>query len=132
MLSVACAGLGIVGIGMGAIVRRIRRKPKPLRQKAAPIAPPLKLVVVQGSANRPWLELNSIVLNIGRDPSNQLVIDSPLVSWQHAHLNFVNGYWFITDLQSANGTFVNGVRITQQALRPGDQVRIGTTLLVLQ
>jgi pSer/pThr/pTyr-binding forkhead associated (FHA) protein len=47
-------------------------------------------------------------------------------------VDFENGAWVITDLNSRNGTFVNGVRITRQYLRPGDQIQIGQTVIVFQ
>lgn len=50
-----------------------------------------------------------------------------LVSFQHARLDYQKGQWIITDLGSKNGTYVNGQRIHQRVLRPGDEVQIGNT-----
>ena len=53
------------------------------------------------------------------------------VSREHMQLERRNGQWFIEDMGSANGTFVNGVRLTKpMALNRGDQVRCGATLLI--
>jgi len=49
------------------------------------------------------------------------------VSRQHARLDYQGGQWIITDLGSGNGTFVNGQQVHQQALRPGDDLRLGNT-----
>ncbi len=67
---------------------------------------------------------------IGRS-SEALPISDDTVSRRHAELTPDNGIWWIRDLQSQNGTYVNGVKITdRQKLRPGDQIRTGSTLLV--
>ena len=59
-------------------------------------------------------------VTIGRDPTNDLVLDSPIVSRRHAELEVrADGVW-LRDIQSANGTAVNGRPSTEQALRDGD------------
>jgi len=64
-------------------------------------------------------------VTIGRDPTNDLVLDSPIVSRRHAELELrADAVWW-RDLGSANGTAVNGRLITEQALGDGDIVRIG-------
>jgi pSer/pThr/pTyr-binding forkhead associated (FHA) protein len=47
-------------------------------------------------------------------------------------VDFADGNWVITDLNSRNGTMVNGVSITRWTLRAGDQVQIGDAVLVFQ
>lgn len=68
---------------------------------------------------------------IGRKQGNDLVLDwDGAVSRYHAELELVAGCWFVTDLDSANGTWVNGKRIdAKKALRVGDELRIGDTTL---
>jgi len=67
---------------------------------------------------------------IGRS-SEALPIDDTAVSRRHAELTPDDGAWYIRDLHSQNGTYVNGVRIADRArLRPGDQIRTGQTLFV--
>ena len=66
---------------------------------------------------------------IGRDQHCTLVIDSPLVSREHARLSATNGRWQLTDLGSINGCFVNGRRVREPvALNAGDRVSIATFL----
>ncbi|NJK51608.1 MAG: FHA domain-containing protein, partial [Leptolyngbyaceae cyanobacterium SU_3_3] len=63
---------------------------------------------------------------LGRDPRNSTVIDHPIVSRFHAQIDLKGGSWFIEDLHSSNGTYVNGQQILHQhALHPGDTIRIG-------
>lgn len=67
---------------------------------------------------------------IGRS-TESLPITDTTVSRRHAELTPDEGKWYLRDLHSANGTFVNGQRITQRVqLEPGDQIRCGSTLLV--
>jgi ABC-type multidrug transport system ATPase subunit len=66
------------------------------------------------------------VMLIGRDPGRvQIHLPHPQVSRRHACISLQGGTATLTDLNSANGTFVNGIRISAAALRPGDQVDIG-------
>lgn len=68
---------------------------------------------------------------IGRLPDNTIIIDSPSVSGHHACV-LRNGHQFaVEDLQSTNGTFVNGTRVSRQVLQHGDVVRVGKHELVL-
>lgn len=91
------------------------------------------LTVIRGQANAASFDLTpGVTLTIGRGPTNVVVLHDQGVSRHHARLEFVNGSWFITDLQSSNGTFVNGARVTLQALRPGDQIQIEQNVLVFQ
>ena len=62
---------------------------------------------------------------IGRDPHCDLMIGERSVSRQHAKFDRTSDGFMITDLDSTNGTCVNGVRITSQELRSGDRIRIG-------
>ncbi|HSV75069.1 MAG TPA: FHA domain-containing protein [Chthonomonadales bacterium] len=66
---------------------------------------------------------------IGRDPGNAVALpEDATVSRRHASVRCEAGGFAVTDLGSANGVFVNGVRIAgSQPLRPGDEVQIGST-----
>ncbi len=72
-------------------------------------------------------------LLIGRNPQADIPLQAPTVSWQHARLDRTPQGYCITDLNSTNGTFVNGRRITGPTpIRPGDVVQIGPFRLVLE
>jgi pSer/pThr/pTyr-binding forkhead associated (FHA) protein len=64
------------------------------------------------------------VINLGRRDDNQIVIDDPRVSRSHAQLRAIRGQYILCDLNSTGGTFVNGQRITQSFLRPGDVISL--------
>ena len=68
---------------------------------------------------------------IGRLPDNTIIIDSPAVSSHHACVFRDGDHFAVEDLQSTNGTFVNGMRVSRHILQHGDVVQVGTHELVL-
>jgi hypothetical protein len=59
-------------------------------------------------------------LLVGRRESCDIVLRFSNVSANHCQLTVVGGYWYVRDLQSRNGVKVNGVRVTEKRLDPGD------------
>jgi ABC-type multidrug transport system ATPase subunit/pSer/pThr/pTyr-binding forkhead associated (FHA) protein len=71
-------------------------------------------------------------LTFGRDPSNDVVLDNPRVSRFHTQVARVGRRYYVTDLRSANGTFVNDQRVQGNVwLNPKDTFRIGPYKLVM-
>jgi ABC transport system ATP-binding/permease protein len=62
---------------------------------------------------------------IGRDPSSDIVVEEPLVSWQHATLTAAGGNWVLEDAGSTNGTFAGKERVRQVPITDSCQVRLG-------
>jgi ABC-type multidrug transport system ATPase subunit/pSer/pThr/pTyr-binding forkhead associated (FHA) protein/ABC-type multidrug transport system permease subunit len=71
------------------------------------------------------LALSHDPLTIGRHPTNQLVVDVPTVSSEHAIVEHRAGIYYLVDRGSRNGTFVNGQRIDEIELKDGDLIRLG-------
>ena len=73
-----------------------------------------------------------VSFRIGRDEDNNFCYGNRFVSGQHARLTYRgNGDWEITDLESTNGTYVNGHRITSCALKAGDSIYVMGLKLVI-
>jgi pSer/pThr/pTyr-binding forkhead associated (FHA) protein len=69
-------------------------------------------------------------LQIGRSSSCQIRPDDTYISQLHAKISPRNGSWYIEDLGSTNGTYLNQRRLTSAAeLSPGDRIRVGKTTL---
>jgi hypothetical protein len=83
-----------------------------------------------GEGRRTVLSGNRVVL--GRSREADIVLQDPNVSRRHAELRRDDSGWQIVDLGSTNGIKVNGRRVDNQPLRPGDQVTIGVTDLTFE
>lgn len=70
-------------------------------------------------------------LVVGRHPECDIVLAGPAVSRRHARLTFRDGAWIVQDLDSTNGTVVNGERVGRCRLHAGDRLVIGDTQLVV-
>lgn len=90
------------------------------------------LEVGTGNAQR-ILSLRMQRVTIGRSDENDLILaQDPTVSRHHAVLEQVSNLWRIRDLQSSNGTFVNGTRVRAAAqVNPGDRVSVGSSSLMI-
>ena len=83
-----------------------------------------RLVITTPSGGVPH-ELTERVTTIGRSPENTMQLEDASVSGRHAQIEQVGEDYTITDLQSTNGTRVNGELITSVTLRVGDRIRFG-------
>jgi pSer/pThr/pTyr-binding forkhead associated (FHA) protein len=87
--------------------------------------PPLAIRVLEGDLEATH-QFNLSQILIGRDPGCELVIANELVSAQHARLSYHHNQWWVEDLQSTNGTFLNDERVyTPTVLVDGDELRCG-------
>lgn len=68
--------------------------------------------------------LKQTVTNIGRRLDNHVVVDDPRVSRYHSQVRYVRGKFIIFDLNSTGGTYVNGQRVNQSVLYPGDVISL--------
>lgn len=88
-----------------------------------------RLIVRRGPQPNQSHELNKDIVTLGRDITNDIVINDPEVSRHHMRLTRGGGGFTIEDLGSTNGTFINGQRLTgARPLRPGDMVGLGETV----
>jgi hypothetical protein len=75
-----------------------------------------------------WSGATSEML-LGRGTECDLLIPDRSVSRRHAQLFFRDGKWILVDLDSKNGTFINGVQVQRAELLPGDVVALGVECL---
>jgi adenylate cyclase len=80
-----------------------------------------ELVPVGGGDPVPLLKETLLV---GRRESCDIVLRFPNVSSHHCQLECHGGYWYVRDLNSKNGTRVNGARISEKRIDPGDELRV--------
>jgi pSer/pThr/pTyr-binding forkhead associated (FHA) protein len=77
--------------------------------------------------NRDLIGLTDRGVTIGRDPTNTICLDEDKrVSRSHAEITLRNGQWYLSDLNSRNGTVVNGRTVRRHPLRDGDLIGIGS------
>src|ERR671938_1439151 len=69
-------------------------------------------------------------VTIGREEGNLLRLNDERVSRYHAKVQFDNGEIILTDLESTNGTRVNGTVVQIRRLRPGDRIGVGRSLIL--
>jgi len=70
--------------------------------------------------------------SLGRHPRNTHQVLDRVVSKEHCHIELVDGGYVLKDLGSLNGTFVNGERVREHRLEPGDEITIGSTRIVFE
>jgi pSer/pThr/pTyr-binding forkhead associated (FHA) protein len=89
------------------------------------------LVVERGPQEGREFRLSEVT-DIGRGGENDIVLDDPAVSRQHAKVRLEEGIFTIFDLGATNPTEVNGQEIGRHQLLDGDRVTIGKTVLVFK
>lgn len=113
----------------------VERAPAPTdgdgRADRSPARPSMLLVQADGQRARS-VRLDGST-TIGRGVECELRLDDTYVSQQHARIFDRGGNWYVEDLGSTNGTFVNEQKLVAPAmLTPGDKIRIGTTTVELR
>ena len=89
-----------------------------------------KLLVISGPRQSREFVIGKDVFTIGSGKQNDLSIDDSTVSRRHCEISVEENGYRITDLDSTNGTYVQGVRVSSAFLNPGSEFQIGKTHLV--
>lgn len=123
-------------VSVGVAGRRVaRRSPQTRASVATPSRgkPPTQAIVHEPEGRRPRTVRLSGSVDIGRDEACSIRLDDTYVSQVHARLDGRDGGWYVEDLGSTNGTFLNDRRVEVPVeVHAGDVVRIGKTLLELR
>ena len=91
------------------------------------------MLMVQSDGQKPRSVRLDASTTIGRSVECELRLDDTYVSQQHARIFDRSGNWYVEDLGSTNGTFVNEQRLVAPAmLTPGDKIRVGQTIVELR
>jgi len=97
-------------------------------ERAKPVARP-HLVVLSGPELGKSFELGNEPVELGRDPTCGLTLSSEGVSRKHARVQMIFALYFVSDLGSTNGTFVNEQPANMAQLKDGDQIRMGEAIV---
>ncbi len=89
-----------------------------------------KLLAVAGPLKDSSFKLPAGEMHIGRDPGNLLAISDPSLSRHHCVLFLEDENFVVRDLDSRNGTLVNGIPVKQSRLEHGDQISLGDSIFV--
>ncbi len=92
--------------------------------------PPAGRALLVSDGKRTVLSNGRVV--VGRSRDCDVTIDDPNVSRRHAELREQDGGWVIADLASTNGVKVNGRRVSEQPLEPGDEITLGLARLTFE
>ena len=101
-----------------------------LRRSPLPEQPAPRLILTSAGPESGCWQFDSGDAIIGRNAGCDLRLDNPTVSARHARLLCHAGHWWVEDLRSRNGSFLNELALSgPQALRPGDQLRCGNVVI---
>ncbi|MFH0803039.1 MAG: FHA domain-containing protein [bacterium] len=89
-------------------------------------------LVPQGMGLKSGFPLNKDIMTIGRDVSCEILLNNEQVSRKHAELLRITDGYLLRDLGSTNGVFINGQRIQEKFLNPGDMITIGELQFLFQ
>lgn len=139
------AGAAAAGAGIAAASGApVASKPKPRQQAAAPVASgrrheaatihnTTRLVITAGPKEGLEVPLGREPLTIGRSSDSTLVIRDDYTSSHHARLLLWNEDWMVQDLDSTNGTYLGGKRISSPTqITLGTPIKVGATTFELR
>lgn len=122
ILVVAVGSLSILYIHKTSHVRRPTER--------SYVLPKAQLVGIEGELRGQAFPIQRVPFLIGRGLACDLRLSEASVSRKHARVHYSQGSWFVQDMNSRHGTFVNGQRVTATRLKSGDRIAIGGTILL--
>jgi hypothetical protein len=91
--------------------------------------PPKLIRTVRADGEEQTFMLRKQVTSIGRSTTNDIVIEIPEVSRNHARIEYRDGRFYLVDLGSTNGSMVNGKKISSTVIEDDDEITLGTARL---
>lgn len=89
------------------------------------------MVIITGPSSGKKIPLLPMTMSIGREHDNNIELKDPDVGRYHARILYDRGRFVLEDLESSNGTWLNGERISESELKNGDRIKIGETELAI-
>jgi len=126
--------LGLIYLFLARVIRALLRD---LRAAARePADRQGRLIVLASPSGEPQAGQSfglDVITSLGRDVNNAIVIDDPFASAEHAVLTYRGNSWYIEDLGSTNGSYINGRRVDGVApIGFGDELQIGEVRMRLE
>jgi pSer/pThr/pTyr-binding forkhead associated (FHA) protein len=127
-IAIATALYSFLGWGLWLLWRDLRRQSRLL---GAAVNPAL-VMTRQGSAPPVTYRFTSPEVTVGRDTTCECRLNDPIISARHARFSFHHAQWWIEDLHSRNGTFLNDEPVRSQVVvTSGDSLRCGTLVFLI-
>lgn len=127
-IAIAAALYAFLGWGLWLLWRDLRRQSRLLGATVNPVL----VMARQGSDPPVMYRFTSLEVTIGRDTTCECRLDDPIISARHARLSFHHAQWWIEDLHSRNGTFLNDEPVRSQVVvTSGDSLRCGTLVFLI-
>src|SRR4051794_37239032 len=103
-------------------------RPVPRGADTLPREMSAELIAIAGPLLGECFALKAAELRMGRAPAAQIHIEDNGVAWNHCAVRPVDGGWSISDCHTGTGTYVNGMKVREQMLEPGDQIAVGDSI----
>jgi pimeloyl-ACP methyl ester carboxylesterase/uncharacterized protein YegL len=120
-IAVAIVAMGVVGLLVYIVTVTTKRG-----RKLEGVAGSAFLIGLSGECQGRTFTINGISL-IGRGRECQVILTERAISRQHTKIRFASGQWYLQDLNSSGGTFLNGNRINAARINSGDKFRVGSS-----
>src|SRR3989338_86743 len=88
-----------------------------------------QLIVSDGKSKNKKITLSKPVTTVGKKEGNDLMLDDKTVSRNHLEIAYVQDSFLLRDLGSTNGTYLNGSRVKEVYLSPGDIIKLGNSTM---
>ena len=92
----------------------------------------MRLKIKRPGGGQERYELEQKPVTIGRSPDADIVLSDERSSRLHCGIRFLDDEYFLRDLKSKNGTFLNEERVEMARLTPGDRIRIGSVVMTVE
>lgn len=128
-LVTALALFAFLGWAFYYLVREVQRQSFSLAHRRIPA---ISITVKDGSGNSNLRYFTQAEIILGRDPANDVPLFDNEVSARHAQLTYHHGQWWLEDLSSTNGTFLNDFAISMPTvITSGDEIKCGSLRLAI-